>query len=264
MTTSAAATTTTTTTTSFIAAVSAAATKADHANLSAAAGVLIIIRNAGGTNKKAASALWALLPDSVVDTFQQVKRINGALNAATDKASEGASTIRPLWLAAKSGKAFTDALLAIGIKSPRALLDMVAPRKDPKAPGVKSAVESFLAAAKADGFSEDVTPILVFIAEHHGKAMQDLLEQAQAFQAGVLKDASEKNADIEAKAKKAKAAKDAKTARDAERTRLNAEKMAEAEKLESDAKSTKAKQAHAEKIARERATHPKVRAIIEA
>lgn len=255
---------TTTTTTSFVAAVSAAASKADHANLTAACNVLIIIRNAGGTNKKAASALWALLPDSVVNTFQQVKRVNGAINATSEKATDGANTVRPLWLAAKTAKALTDSLLAIGITSPRSLLDLVAPRKDPKVPTVKTAVESFLSAAKADGFSEDVTPILVFIAEKHAKAMQALLEQAQAFQAGVLKDAAAKNADIEAKAEKAKAAKDAKDARDAERTRIHAEKMAEAEKLESDAKSTKAKQAHAEKVARERATHPKKREIIEA
>ena len=259
-----AAATTTTTTTSFVAAVSAAATKVDHANLSAAAGVLIIIRNAGGTNKKAASALWALLPESVVNTFQQVKRINGALNAATDKASDGANTVRPLWLAAKTAKALTDSLLVIGITSPRSLLDLVAPRSDKKESVKKTAVETFMQATKVEGFNEDVTPILVFIAERHAKAMQDLLNQAQAFQAGVLKDAADKNAAIEAKAKKAKATKDAKAARDAERTRLNAEKTAAIEKLMSEEKSAQAKQDHAEKMARERATHPKKREIIEA
>lgn len=251
-------------TSSFVSTMATFASRANHANLAAACSVLHLIRENGGTNAKASKALWALLPDETVTTFAQVKRVSGAINNA--KPTDGAKQVRSIWLESISADDMTDRLIAVGIVSPRSLLDLVAPRKDKedKADKETSAVETFLSAAKAEGFKEDVTPLLVWIAEKHAEAMQALLEQAQAFQAGVLKDAAAKNADIEAKAKKAKAAKDAKTARDAERTRLNAEKIAEAEKLESDAKSTKAKQAHAEKVARERATHPKVRAIIEA
>lgn len=246
----------------FVSAMNAAASKADNANLSTACNVLITLRNAGGTNKKAASALWALLPDSVVNTFQQVKRVNGALNAATDKASEGANTVRPLWLAAKSGKAFTDSLVDIGINSPRAMLDFVAPRKEPKTPGVKSAVDTFLKTAKADGFNEDITPLLVWIAETHSKQMAGLLEQAQAFQAGVLKDAEEKQAAIADKQAEAQAAKAAKAAKAAERTRIHAEKMAKIEQAASAEKSAKAQAEYAAKIKRERAVQ--AREIIEA
>ena len=248
----------------FVSAMNAAAAKADNANLAAACAVLIIIRNSGGTNKKAASALWALLPEDVVSTFAQVKRINGALNAVAEKASEGANTIRPLWLAAKTAKAFTDSLVSIGIKSPRALLDMVAPRTEKAESAPKKAVDTFLAAARGEGFKEDCTAILAWVAEKHAKAMQAMLSKAEAFQEGVLKDAAEKQAEAEAKQEAAQAAKDAKAAKDAERSRIQAEKTAMAEKTAQDAKSAKARADHAEKQARERATHPKTRQIIEA
>lgn len=248
----------------FVAAMNAAASKADNANLAAACAVLVIIRDAGGTNKKSASSLWALLPEDVVSTFAQVKRVNGAINAPAEKATDGANTVRPLWLAARTAKALTDSLISIGIKSPRALLDLVAPRADKKESAPKKAVEIFLAAARSDGFKESVLPLLVWVAERHGKEMARLLAEAEAFQAGVSKDAEEKNAAIEAKQAKAEKAKAAKAVKATERARLNAEALAEAEKLESDEKSAKAKQVHAEKIKHERATHPKVRAIIEA
>lgn len=248
----------------FVSAMSAAATKADNQALTSTCAVLLLVRDSGGTNKKAAGALWALLPDAVVTTFQQVKRVNGAINAPSAKATKGANTIRPLWLAAKSGKAFVDALLDIGINSPRAMLDFVAPRKEPKSPAVKSAVESFLAAAKVEGFNEDITPLLVWITERHAKAMEGLLNQAQALQAGVLKDAAQKQADIDAKKAKAEKAKAAKAAKAVERSRLHAEKMAKIEQEASEAKSAQAKKAHEAKVVRERAMHPKVREIIEA
>jgi hypothetical protein len=240
------------------------ADKADNQALTSTCAVLLLVRDSGGTNKTSMSALWALLPDSVVNTFQQAKRVNGAINAPTDKASEGAKLVRPLWLNAKNQTSLVKGLLELGITSPRALLDLVAPRKDPKTPVTKSAVDAFIAAVKAEGFNEDMTPILVFIAEKHAKQMQAMLEQAQAFQAGVLKDAAAKQADVDAKAEKAKAAKAAKAVKATERARLSAEALAEAEKQASDEKSAVAKKAHAEKIAHERATHPKKRDVIEA
>ena len=246
----------------FVLAMSTAAARADNANLAAAANVLVILRNAGGTNKKAASALWALLPDDVVNTFQQVKRVSGALNAPADNANDNAKMVRTLWLGAKTQTAFVKSLLDIGITSPRAMLDFVAPRKEPKTPVVKSAVEAFLTAAKTEGFKEDVTDLLGWVVERHAVQMAGLLKQAQAFQAGVLKDAAEKQADIEAKAEKAKAAKAAKAARDAERSRIHAERLAQAEKLASAEKSAAARKAHAEKVVRERALRN--REIIEA
>ena len=240
------------------------ADKADNQALTATCAVLLLVRDAGGTNKKSMSALWALLPDSVVTTFAQAKRVNGAINAPDGKASEGAKVVRPLWLNAKNQTSLVKGLLELGISSPRGLLDFVAPRGDKKESVKKTAVEAFMQAAKGEGFNEDMTPILVFIAERHAKAMQAMLEQAQAFQAGVSKDAEEKNAAIEAKQAKAEKAKAEKAARDAEKTRKHAEALAEAEKLESDEKSAKARAEHATKVTRERATHPKVRDVIEA
>lgn len=232
----------------FVLAVSAAALKADHANLAAAAAVLIIIRDAGGTNKKAAGALWTLLPDTVVNTFQQVKRINGALNAPTEKASEGAATIRPLWLAAKSGKEFTESLLKAGIKSPRALLDMVAPRTEKAESATKKAVDVFLTAAKADGFSEDLTPLLVFIAERHAKQMRAMLTNAEKSLNGALKDAAAKNAAAAAKQEKAANAAAAKKVADAERTRKHAAALKAADLSAAAKKDAIAKQEDAKRI----------------
>lgn len=233
----------------FVSAMASAASKADHANLAAAAGVLIIIRDAGGTNKKAASALWALLPDNVVTTFAQVKRINGAMNAVSEKASEGASTIRPLWLAAKSGKAFTDALLAAGIKSPRALLDLVAPRTEKAEGAPKKAVDTFLAAAKANGFNEDITPILIFITERHAKQMQAMLATAEKALNGALTDAAAKNAAAAAKQEKAAAASAAKKAAAEERARKHAAALKTADDKAAADKSAAAKKAADDKAA---------------
>lgn len=255
-------TTTTTTSPAFVAAMNAAASKADNQALASTCNVLIIIRNSGGTNKKSASALWALLPDSVVTTFAQAKRVNGALNAPTDKATNGAKQVRAIWLGAKNQTSFVKGLLDIGITHPRGLLDFVAPRKEKEESAKKTAVEVFLDAAKSDGFSEDVTSLLVWVAEKHAKAMEGLLNQAQAFQAGALKDAAQKQADIEAKQEKAIAAKAAKEAKDTERTRIHAEKMAKIEQEASEAKSAQAKKAHEAKVVRDRALRN--REIIEA
>lgn len=243
---------------------SALADKADNQALTSTAAVLLLVRDSGGTNKKSASALWALLPDTVVTTFAQAKRVNGALNAPSEKANDNAKMVRTLWLGAKNQTSLVKGLLDIGITSPRGLLDFVAPRGDKKESVKKGAVEAFMQATKQDGFNEDITPLLVWITERHAKQMQGLLKQAETFQEGVLKDAEEKQAAIADKQEKAKAAKAAKAVKAAERARSHAEKIAQAEKVTSDTKSAQAKKAHAAKVARERATHPKVRDVIEA
>ena len=240
------------------------ADKADNQALTATCAVLLLVRDAGGTNKKSMSALWALLPENVVQTFAQAKRVNGAINAPDGKASEGAKRVRSLWLDAKNQTSLVKGLLDLGISSPRGLLDLVAPRGDKKESVKKTAVEAFMQAAKGEGFNEDVTALLVWVAEKHASEMTRLLAEAEAFQAGVLAEAKAKQAEIDAKAEKAKAAKAAKAVKATERARLNAEALAEAEKLESDEKSAKARAEHATKVTRERATHPKVRNIIEA
>lgn len=240
------------------------ADKADNQALTSTAAVLLLVRDSGGTNKKSMSALWALLPDSVVTTFQQAKRVNGAINAQDEKANDNAKMVRALWLGAKNQTAFVKGLLELGISSPRGLLDFVAPRGDKKDTVKKSAVDTFMQAAKVEGFAEDVTDLLRWIAEKHAKQMRGLLKQADKALKGALKDASEKQAEIDAKAEKAQAAKDAKAAEDAERTRIHAEKMAMADKAAEDAKSAQAKQEHTAKVTRERATHAKVRDVIEA
>ena len=236
------------------------ASRANHANLQAACAVLHLIKQNGGMNAKASKALWVLLPEETVTTFAQVKRVSGALNNA--KPTEGAKQVRAVWLASTNADDMTDKLIAVGIVSPRALLDFVAPRKEKEESVKKTAVETFLKAVKEEGFKEDVTDLLSWVVETHAVQMAGLLKQAQAFQAGVLKDAAEKQADIEAKAEKAKAAKAAKAARDAERSRIHAEKLAQAEKLASAEKSAAARKAHAEKVVRERALRN--REIIEA
>lgn len=223
---------------------------------------LIFARDAGGTNKAAARALWATVSEESTNALSVLKRINGGLNAP--KPDENQRALRTLWIAADDSEDFLAGLAGMGIKTAKGLQARCCPAKEPKEPAIKSAVEVFLNAAKSDGFSEDMTPILVFIAEKHAEAMLAMLGQAQAFQAGVLKDASERQAEIDAKAEKAKAAKAAKAAKDAEKARIRAEKMAQAEKAEQDEKSAKAKQEHTAKVTRERATHPKVRDIIEA
>lgn len=247
---------------SFATGMSVLADKADNQAITSTCAVLLLVRDSGGTNKKSAGALWALLSENIVTTFAQAKRINGALNAPSDKATNGAKQVRAIWLGAKNQTAFVKGLLDIGVQSPRSMLDMVAPRGDKKESVKKSAVETFLLAANAEGFKEDVTDLLVWVAERHAKQMRGLLSKEETFQAGVLKDAAQKRAAIEAKQEKAKAAKAAKEARDAERTRIHAEKMAKIGQEASAEKSTKAQAAHAEKIARERALRN--REIIEA
>lgn len=249
----------------FSAQMSVLAGKADNQALTSTCAVLLLVRDSGGTNKKSMSALWALLPDTVVNTFQQAKRINGALNAPAEKATDGAKVVRALWLGAKNQTAFVKGLVEeMGVTSPRALLDLVAPRKDPKAPAVKSAVETFLQAAKGEGFKESVLPLLVWIAERHSVEMARLLAEAEAFQAGKQAEAEAARAEAEAKQEKIQAAKAAKDAAKAAKDAAKAEKTAQAERDASEAKSRKARADHAEKQAHEHATHPKVRQIIEA
>ena len=248
----------------FSAQMSVLAGKADNQALTSTAAVLLLIRDAGGTNKKSMSALWALLPDSVVNTFAQAKRINGALNASTEKATDGSKQVRAMWLGAKNQTAFVKGLVEMGITSPRGLLDFVAPRGDKKESVKKTAVETFLAATRGEGFKEDMTPILAWMAEAHLPAMLGMAQRAEAERLGKLAEAEAKQAEAEAKQKEAKAKQAEAEAKKAEKTRLNQEKMAQAEKEASDAKSAKAKRDHAEKQAHERATHPKVRQIIEA
>ena len=223
---------------------------------------LIMARDAGATNKAAARALWSTVSDETSNALSVLKRINGGLNAP--KATDSQRAIRALWIAADDAEDFLSGLAGMGVKTAKQLQVLACPRKDPKAPSVKTAVEVFLDRATEEGFNEDLTPILVFIAERHAKQMQGLLEQAEAFQAGVLAEAKAKQAEIDAKQAKAEKAKAEKASKAAEKARIRAEEMAEIEKLESDAKSAQAKQEHTAKVARSRATHPKVRAMIEA
>ena len=247
----------------FAAGMSALADKADNQAITSACAVLLLVRDSGGTNKKSASALWTLLPENILTTFQQVKRINGALNAPSDKASEGARQVRALWIAAKTQTAFVKGLLDIGLTSPRSLLDLVAPRKDKKETVKKGAVEVFLLAASEEGFAEDLTPILDWLAE--GTSLPAMLAMAQRVTAekeGKAKDAAEALAVATAKQAKAEKAKAAKAARDAERSRLHAEKIAQIEQAASAEKSAAARKAHEDKVKRERAVQK--REIIEA
>lgn len=223
---------------------------------------LIMARDAGATNKGAARRLWATVSKDTTNALAVLKRINGGLNAS--KPDESQKCLRALWVAADGAEDFLTGLDGKGIKTAKALQGLACPSKEPKAPTVKTAVEAFLAKASEEGFNEDLMPVFEFIVEKYAVQMSGLLKQEEAFQAGILKDAAQKQADIEAKQEKARAAKAAKAAKDAERTRIHAEKMAQLEKDASAEKSAAARKAHAEKVVRERATHPKVRDVIEA
>jgi hypothetical protein len=253
-------------TSAFVATMAIMASRSNHANLHAACGVLHLVRANGGTNKKAQSALWALLPESTVQTFAQVKRISGAINATADKATDGAKQVRVVWLESTSADDMTDKLISIGVMSPRALLDLVAPRKDKEDKEDKetSAVETFLKAAKSEGFKESILPLLVWIAERHFTEMARILAEAEAFHAGKQAEAEAKQAEAEAKQAEAEAKQAEAKAKQAEAEAKHAEALAEADKKASAEKSAQAKQEHTAKVTRERATHPKTRAIIEA
>ena len=162
---------------------------------------LIMARDAGGTNKKSARDLWATVSDDTTNALAVLKRINGGLNTPSEKATDDQKDLRALWIAADDQEDFLAGLTGMGIKTAKALQVLACPAKEPKAPVVKSAVEVFLNAASEEGFSEDLTPLLVWLAE--GARLEAMLEMAQratAEKAGREADAAEALAVATAKA----------------------------------------------------------------
>lgn len=153
---------------------------------------LIMARDAGGTNKKSARDLWATVSEESTNALSVLKRINGGLNTASDKADESQKALRALWIAADDADDFLAGLTGMGIKTAKALQSLACPSKEPKAPTVKTAVEVFLNAASVEGFSEDLTPLLVWLAEGNSlPQMLEMAERATAERAGKEKDAAE-------------------------------------------------------------------------
>lgn len=151
---------------------------------------LIMARDNGATNKKSARDLWATVSDETTNALAVLKRINGGLNAP--KPTEDQKDLRALWIAADDADDFLSGLAGKGIKTAKALQVMACPAKEPKAPAVKSAVETFLNAASVEGFSEDLTPLLVWLAEgQHLPTMLEMAERATAEKAGREADAAE-------------------------------------------------------------------------
>ena len=253
----------------------------DSASLRAALAVAAAAFEAGGTNKAALRGLFASLPEGLAERQGQAHRILGGL--CRQVAPEGASDdvrakaiteigaqVRAALLPSKgqtTAQAVKAALAiasAANISSARALLDAVAPRGEPKKTAKKTAVETFLAAAKADDFKEDVTAVLAWACESHLKTLAAMVKAAEADFAAKVAEAAEKDAAAAAAKAEKDAAKAEKDAAKAAKDAAKAEKTAQVEKTAQDAKSAKAKQEQAEKQARDRAMHPKVRQIIEA
>ena len=153
---------------------------------------LIMARDAGGTNKAAARSLWATVSDETTNALAVLKRINGGLNTVTEKATDDQRALRAMWIAADDVDDFLIGLAGKGVKTAKALQVLACPSKEPKAPVVKSAVEVFLNAASEEDFAEDLTPILVWLAEGASlPAMLDLAQRATAEKAGREADAAE-------------------------------------------------------------------------
>lgn len=160
---------------------------------------LIFARDAGGTNKAAARALWATVSDETSNALSVLKRVNGGLN--TTKATEDQKALRALWIGADDAAGFLAGLAGMGIKTAKALQVLACPSKAPKDPSVKTAIEVFLAKATEEGFNEDLTPLLVWLAEGASlEAMLDFAQRATAKKAGKAADAAEKAAEAKAKA----------------------------------------------------------------
>lgn len=175
---------------------------------------LIIARNAGATNKKAARALWSTVSEESTNALSVLKRINGGLNAPTATATESQKALRALWIAADDEADFLSGLAGHGIKTAKDLQVLACPAKDPKVPSVKTAVEIFLAKASEEGFKEDITPLLVWLAEGASlPAMLDMAQRATAEKAGREKDAAEALAKATAQAEAYAAEKAAKAAK---------------------------------------------------
>lgn len=160
---------------------------------------LIIAREAGATNKKSARALWATVSDETSNALSVLKRINGGLNAT--KPDNNQKVLRAIWLGAGDETEFMAGLAGHGIKTAKALQVLCCPAKDPKVPAAKSAVETFLNAASQEGFKEDLTPILVWLAEGASlPAMLSMAQRATAEKAGKERDAAEARAQAKAQA----------------------------------------------------------------
>ena len=160
---------------------------------------MIIARNAGATNKKAARELWATVSDETSNALSVLKRINGGLNAP--KPTEDQKALRALWIEADDADDFMAGLAGHGIKTAKALQTLACPAKEPKVPAVKTAVEIFLAKATEEGFAEDLTPILVWLAEGASlPQMLDMAQRATAEKAGKEADAAEALAQAKAQA----------------------------------------------------------------
>lgn len=173
---------------------------------------LIIARDSGATNKKSARELWATVSEDTTNALAVLKRINGGLN--TTKANEDQKALRSLWIAADDETDFLAGLAGMGIKTAKALQGLACPRKDPKDPSVKTAVEIFLNAASVEGFSEDLTPLLVWLAEGTSlPAMLEMAKRATAEKEGKAKDAAEALAAAKAVAEKFAAEKAAQAAK---------------------------------------------------
>ena len=177
----------------------ALASQAGASQLTVVVKGLILAREAGATNKKSARALWATVSDETTNALSVLKRINGGLNAS--KPDESQKALRAIWLAVGDETDFMAGLAGYGIKTAKALQVLACPAKEPKAPVVKSAVETFLSAASADGFKEDVTPLLVWLAEGASlPQMLDMAQRATAEKAGRERDAAEARAQAKAQA----------------------------------------------------------------
>lgn len=174
---------------------------------------LIIAREAGATNKKAARGLWATVSDETSNALSVLKRINGGLNTPSDKATESQKALRALWIGADNAEDFLSGLAGHGIKTAKDLQVLACPAKEAKEPTAKSAVETFLSAAMADGFKEDLTPLLVWLAEGASlPQMLDVAQRATVERAGREKDAAEAHAKAKAQAEAYAAAKAAQAA----------------------------------------------------
>lgn len=254
---------------------------ADSASLRAALTVAAAAFAAGGTNKAALRGLFASLPAELATRQGQSHRILGGLcrQIAPEGASEAVKAkalteigaqVRAALLPCKgqTAAATVKAALAVAsdanISSARALLDAVAPRGDSKPAAKKTAVEVFLSAAKAEGFSEDCTAILAWACESHLKILATMVKAAEKDAAAKQAEAAEKDAAAAAAKAERDAAKAERDAKKAEKDAKKAEETAQVEKDASEAKSRKARADHAAKQERDRATHPKVRQIIEA
>lgn len=173
---------------------------------------LIMARDAGATNKKSARELWATVSEESTNALAVLKRINGGLNAP--KPTEEQKALRALWIAADDQEDFLSGLSGMGIKTAKALQVLACPSKEPKVPTVKSAVEIFLAKATEEGFNEDLTPLLVWLAEGNSlPAMLEVAKRATAENEGKAKDAAEALAAAKAAAEKFAADKAAKAAK---------------------------------------------------